>query len=85
MSGRTAGDEHSFMMFSATFPKAARELAQEHMALDHVRIRVGRVGSTHANIMQRVRTPFVSFHAPQPRYHVRRLRFMANKLTRSFG
>ena len=39
--------DHTFMMFSATFPKAARALAREFMANDHVRIRVGRAGSTH--------------------------------------
>jgi ATP-dependent RNA helicase DDX3X len=42
------------MMFSATFPKAARELAKEHLAHDHVRIRVGRAGSSHENIKQTV-------------------------------
>lgn len=39
-------------MFSATFPKMARELALHHLAHDHVRIRVGRAGSTHVNIKQ---------------------------------
>lgn len=39
--------DHTFMMFSATFPKAARELAQQFMANNHVLIRVGRAGSTH--------------------------------------
>lgn len=42
------------MMFSATFPKSARDLAKEHLAHDHVRIRVGRAGSTHLNIKQNV-------------------------------
>jgi ATP-dependent RNA helicase DDX3X len=42
------------MMFSATFPKAARDLAKEHLAHDHVRIRVGRAGSSHKNITQNV-------------------------------
>jgi ATP-dependent RNA helicase DDX3X len=40
------------MMFSATFPKQCRDLAKEHLAHDHVRIRVGRAGSTHLNIKQ---------------------------------
>jgi len=35
------------MMFSATFPKIARALAAEYMSPEHVRIRVGRAGSTH--------------------------------------
>ena len=39
--------DHTFMMFSATFPKAARALAKEFMANNHVLIRVGRAGSTH--------------------------------------
>ncbi|OSS46185.1 hypothetical protein B5807_08017 [Epicoccum nigrum] len=39
-------------MFSATFPKAARHLAKEYMEEDYVRIKVGRVGSTHTNITQ---------------------------------
>ena len=43
-----------YMMFSATFPKGARALAKEYMANDYIRIRVGRVGSTHKNIIQRV-------------------------------
>jgi ATP-dependent RNA helicase DDX3X len=40
------------MMFSATFPKVARQLADHHLAHDHVKIRVGRAGSTHTNIKQ---------------------------------
>jgi ATP-dependent RNA helicase DDX3X len=42
------------MMFSATFPKMAREIAKEYLAHDHVRIRVGRAGSSHVNIKQTV-------------------------------
>jgi ATP-dependent RNA helicase DDX3X len=42
------------MMFSATFPKNVRDLAKEHLKHDHVRIRVGRMGSTHENIKQDV-------------------------------
>lgn len=41
-------------MFSATFPKAARRLAKEYMEEDYVRIKVGRVGSTHTNIKQSI-------------------------------
>lgn len=40
-------------MFSATFPKQARALAKEYMSDDHVRIRVGRAGSTHINVTQK--------------------------------
>jgi ATP-dependent RNA helicase DDX3X len=42
------------MLFSATFPKAARDLAKTHLADTHVRLRVGRAGSTHRNIVQDV-------------------------------
>jgi ATP-dependent RNA helicase DDX3X len=41
-------------MFSATFPKEARRLAKEYMEEDCVKIKVGRVGSTHANIKQQI-------------------------------
>jgi ATP-dependent RNA helicase DDX3X len=40
-------------MFSATFPRAAR-LAKEYMEDEYVRIKVGRVGSTHTNIKQSI-------------------------------
>lgn len=40
------------MLFSATFPKEARELAKEYLAANHVRFRVGRAGSSHKNIKQ---------------------------------
>lgn len=39
-------------MFSATFPKVCAELAEQHLAHNHARIRVGRAGSTHDNIKQ---------------------------------
>ncbi|KAN0106257.1 DEAD domain containing protein [Hyaloscypha variabilis] len=51
----------TYLMFSATFPKNARDLAKEHLAHDHVRIRVGRAGSSHVNIKQDV--VFVEAHA----------------------
>ena len=50
-----ADDDHVYMMFSATFPKEARALAKEYMSGDHIRIRVGRAGSSHKNIIQKVR------------------------------
>lgn len=46
------GDDYQLALFSATFPTALRKLAREHLAEDHLRIRVGRVGSTHSNIVQ---------------------------------
>ncbi|KAH8690538.1 putative DEAD/DEAH box RNA helicase [Talaromyces proteolyticus] len=46
--------DHRYMMFSATFNKYCRQLARKFLSADHVRIRVGRVGSTHVNIQQRV-------------------------------
>ncbi|TVY86315.1 ATP-dependent RNA helicase, partial [Lachnellula willkommii] len=42
----------NYLMFSATFPKIAQELATKHLAPNHVRIRVGRAGSSHMNIKQ---------------------------------
>ncbi|KAF2965411.1 hypothetical protein GQX73_g8169 [Xylaria multiplex] len=41
-----------YMLFSATFPTAIRKLAKTHLAENYVRIRVGRIGSTHENIKQ---------------------------------
>ncbi|KAF3004182.1 hypothetical protein E8E13_006126 [Curvularia kusanoi] len=49
-----ADADHTYLMFSATFPKAARRLAKEYMEEDYVRIKVGRVGSTHSNIKQAI-------------------------------
>ncbi|KAI4912043.1 hypothetical protein J4E90_006863 [Alternaria incomplexa] len=46
--------DHTYLMFSATFPKSARRLTREYMDEDCVRIKVGRVGSTHQNITQQV-------------------------------
>jgi ATP-dependent RNA helicase DDX3X len=43
-----------YMLFSATFPKPIRDLAKTHLAENHIRLRVGRAGSTHSNIVQRV-------------------------------
>lgn len=42
-------------MFSATFPKEARLVAKQYLSTDHIRIRVGRIGSVHANVTQHVR------------------------------
>lgn len=46
--------DHQFLMFSATFPKGARELARKFMSADHFNIRVGRAGQAHKNIRQDV-------------------------------
>jgi len=46
--------DHLYMMFSATFPKAAREMARQYMVQDYFRVRVGRAGSAHKNIRQEV-------------------------------
>ena len=54
-SDANADDDHVYMMFSATFPKEARAVAKEYMSKDHVRIRVGRAGSSHTNIIQKVK------------------------------
>jgi ATP-dependent RNA helicase DDX3X len=47
-------------MFSATFPKDLREIARKYLAADHVRIRVGRAGSSHSNVAQQVYTSLSS-------------------------
>lgn len=44
--------DHIFMLFSATFPRRAMDLAKEYLAEDYFKITVGRVGSTHRNIEQ---------------------------------
>ncbi|KAG6137375.1 hypothetical protein E4U28_004593 [Claviceps purpurea] len=41
-------------LFSATFPRTAREIAKENLSAAHVRFRVGRAGSTTVNIRQTV-------------------------------
>jgi superfamily II DNA/RNA helicase len=44
-------------MFSATFNKEFRKLAKQYLNQDHVRLRVGRAGSSHHNVVQNVRMP----------------------------
>lgn len=46
--------DHVYMMFSATFPRAARQMARQYMADDYLRIRVGRAGQAHRNIRQEI-------------------------------
>ncbi|KAK5114203.1 hypothetical protein LTR85_010268 [Meristemomyces frigidus] len=46
--------DHVYMMFSATFPKTAREMARQYMASDYFRVKVGRAGQAHKNIRQAV-------------------------------
>jgi ATP-dependent RNA helicase DDX3X len=43
-----------YMLFSATFPTAVRRLAKQYLSETHIRLRVGRVGSTHENIQQTI-------------------------------
>ena len=54
MTGSNVDGDHTVLMFSATFPRSARKLAREYMEDDFVRIKVGRVGSTHMNIKQTI-------------------------------
>lgn len=56
MSGGDSNEDpdHVYMMFSATFPKEMRKVARQYMMEDFYRIRVGRIGATHANIDQKV-------------------------------
>lgn len=42
------------MMFSATFNKELRLLAKTYLSSDHVRLRVGRPGSSRLNVQQQV-------------------------------
>lgn len=42
------------MMFSATFNKGSREMAKMYLMDDHLKIKVGRVGSIHGNVVQDV-------------------------------
>jgi hypothetical protein len=46
--------DHTYLMFSATFPKSARRLAKEYMEEETIKVKVGRVGSTHQNIKQQI-------------------------------
>lgn len=46
--------DHVYLLFSATFNKEARLLAKKYMSTDHVRVRVGRAGSTHSNVVQKI-------------------------------
>ncbi|KAK5136145.1 hypothetical protein LTR08_003982 [Meristemomyces frigidus] len=46
--------DHVYMMYSATFPKGARDMARQYMADDYIRVRVGRAGQAHKNIRQEV-------------------------------
>lgn len=54
----TGGDntqDGQYLMFSATFPKQARAIAQDYMDPDNLlKIHVGRIGSAHRNIVQHV-------------------------------
>ncbi|PWW73817.1 DEAD-domain-containing protein [Tuber magnatum] len=47
-------DDQQVLMFSATFRKAVRKLARDFLSDDFIQIKVGRIGSTHENITQRV-------------------------------
>ncbi|KXG46145.1 uncharacterized protein PGRI_050010 [Penicillium griseofulvum] len=47
-------DDHRYLMFSATFNKEFRKLAKQYLNQDHVRLRVGRAGSSHHNVVQNV-------------------------------
>ncbi|KAL4800551.1 P-loop containing nucleoside triphosphate hydrolase protein [Aspergillus venezuelensis] len=56
MSGGDVNEDadHRYMMFSATFNRECRELARKFLADDHVRVRIGRPGSTHMNVDQNI-------------------------------
>ncbi|KAI6851553.1 DEAD/DEAH box RNA helicase [Hortaea werneckii] len=46
--------DHVYLMYSATFPKQARQMARRYMAQDYTRIRLGRSGAAHKNIRQHI-------------------------------
>ena len=46
--------DHVYVMTSATFPKGIRKLANEYLAADYARIRVGQTASAHKNITQEI-------------------------------
>ncbi|RAL05149.1 DEAD/DEAH box helicase [Aspergillus ibericus CBS 121593] len=56
MSGGDVNEDadHRYMMFSATFDKGCRQMARRFLAADHVRVRIGRPGSTHLNVDQNI-------------------------------
>ncbi|KAE8355115.1 P-loop containing nucleoside triphosphate hydrolase protein [Aspergillus coremiiformis] len=56
MSGGDVNEDadHRYMMFSATFNRECRQLARKFLADDHVRVRIGRPGSTHINVDQNI-------------------------------
>lgn len=43
-------DDHQYMMFSATFNRECRAVARKYLGMEHVRVRVGRPGSSHLNV-----------------------------------
>ncbi|KAJ5114800.1 hypothetical protein NUU61_000559 [Penicillium alfredii] len=46
--------DHTYMMFSATFNKECRQLARTYLGANWVRVRIGRAGSSHLNVLQEV-------------------------------
>jgi superfamily II DNA/RNA helicase len=44
--------DHHYLLFSATFKPELRKIAKKYLANDHIRIRIGRAGSTHMNVKQ---------------------------------
>ncbi|RAL68283.1 hypothetical protein DID88_007014 [Monilinia fructigena] len=52
--GKSRRGQHRLHDVLCHLPKMARDIAREHLSHDHVRIRVGRAGSSHFNIKQDV-------------------------------
>lgn len=46
--------DHRYLMFSASFNKECRKLAENYLSKDHVRIRISRPGSVVKHIRQNV-------------------------------
>ena len=54
--------DHHYLLFSATFKPELRKVAKKYLANDHIRIRIGRAGSTHMNVKQIVSGADVPCH-----------------------
>ncbi len=62
LSDTNEDGDHRYLLFSATFNKEMRKLARNFLAVGHVRIRIGRAGSVHANVKQQVNQPQFPCH-----------------------
>jgi ATP-dependent RNA helicase DDX3X len=52
--GGGCGNNRRIMMFSCTFSEQAQAAAARYLENDHIRVTIGRVGSSHRNIRQNI-------------------------------